>query len=81
MLFWLLVGVVSTLCVVALWLAVLHFQPRPDLLVRCSGVPGTVIPKGFLVRQANNGDTYVSSCRTKIGPAGWVEVPAIREQR
>jgi hypothetical protein len=81
MLFWVLVGVIASCGVVALWLAALYFLPKPHIRVRYSGAPGTMIPKGTVVSQAQDGNSYRSLRDATIGPEGYVEVPAVREQK
>jgi len=49
---------------------------KPNAVVRVSGVPGTVLPKGFVVGFARGTDVLVSASTVTIGPCGHVVVPA-----
>jgi hypothetical protein len=74
-----LVGAVALCSAAALICAVLEFWPtRAGTTVRCRGVPGQKIPKGFLV-EWGSGSTWITSRAATVGPDGYVDVPAVKE--
>lgn len=75
-----LIGAVALCGAAALVCAALAFWPnRSGITVRCRGVPGKVIPKGFLV-EWKNGTNWITSQAAVVGREGYVDVPAEKER-